>query len=174
MTETETRPETAAEAGGEPTEEEAEDEAERERVEELARQQREQEESEAQFEQQRKQADAALKRYHTAIERIFGTLEGWETCMVCGGNGLVPPGQIAQPTYQQDPDTERCERCQGLGRMLTGSLVPGSESVNCTGCSGSGFTYKRAPTPEPPTVPPAPQGFYWSNGSLLPLPQAPQ
>jgi hypothetical protein len=51
-----------------------------------------------------------------------------------------------------------CDDCRGLGKVRTGSLVPGRETVTCDACAGKGYVGSRprlnTDTPEAPPPPP--------------------
>ena len=60
-----------------------------------------------------------------------------------------------QGDYATAEDASVCETCRGLGKVLTGSLVPEHRTKLCAGCNGCGYRVKRANTPPPPPAPSA-------------------
>ena len=60
-----------------------------------------------------------------------------------------------EPDFQVDPELPACDLCNGEGKVLTGSKVPGHDLVTCRKCNGSGI--------EPTTA-------VTSNGELEPAP----
>jgi hypothetical protein len=47
---------------------------------------------------------------------------------------------LARPIdYPASSQHRRCSECQGLGKVSTGSEVPGKETIMCGVCSGNGF-----------------------------------
>ena len=79
-------------------------------------------------------------------------------CPICGGPfhyqdlGLEPedlPQFVARLSavamaadLPQDPTTESCPDCVGLGKVATGSLIPDQLTRSCTKCTGAGFVTK--------------------------------
>lgn len=49
-------------------------------------------------------------------------------------------GESHQPVLKQSPDAEPCNRCDGWGRLLTGSNVPNQQIIQCKVCRGRGWT----------------------------------
>lgn len=127
---------------------------------------------------------SAMDRYKGVVARevekradvLFADLE---PCPLCMGGGPAPgfyfpqlpePDQTmrrmavaaalggdGQPDYPADPDTEKCERCDGYGQTRTGSHAPGQETRACPGCSGQGWKQKMAPMPVFQMTPAPPQ-----------------
>lgn len=67
----------------------------------------------------------------------------------------VSMGEDAEPQYVLDRDATTCPRCQGWGKVLTGSHVRNQDKATCPGCSGRGFTGPLATTgtlPQPDAV----------------------
>lgn len=89
------------------------------------------------------------------IQAIVGVLSG----------GIVPE-------YRVSEQVERCDACDGWGRVLSGSRVPEQATVPCTACTGSGHKPKLEVPGAPPPLPeqPAPQPHIpgADNGSGLP------
>lgn len=99
-------------------------------------------------------ADVLLDRAHLAIVAL---LDG-PKCPMCQGDGLLA---VEPPN---DPRAERCEDCNGVGQVYTGSLVPESAVRPCGKCGGKGFNDVANVTPLTPpayVVPPAPTGAQW-------------
>ena len=57
-------------------------------------------------------------------------------------------GQAAPVEYQAAEDAEQCDKCRGLGDVLTGSRKPGQETKPCSGCTGTGWKTKAPPLPQ--------------------------
>lgn len=105
--------------------------------------------------------------YSKGVAEILGDgLEGLIPCELCGPHwpGLRPPvaldadtiaklrvvlGEPADENYVQDPESSACETCNGLGRVLTGSLVEKYRRLVCPSCDGRGYRTSRAATAEP-------------------------
>lgn len=47
---------------------------------------------------------------------------------------------LGEDGMRQDPENARCEFCNGVGEVLTGSRKPGYETKSCPQCSGAGYT----------------------------------
>jgi hypothetical protein len=71
--------------------------------------------------------------YVTAIRDIFGDDVAIEPCPYCHGLGF------AAVDWPQDPHSQRCDSCKGLGRVVTGSFVEGNSTRLCTDCNGAGY-----------------------------------
>jgi DnaJ-class molecular chaperone len=92
----------------------------------------------------------ANAEYVAAIRMIFGEEVTIEPCPYCHGLGFEAVD------WPQDPHSQRCDSCKGLGRVVTGSFVEGNSTRTCTDCNGAGYrTEVVAPTP-PTSVPSAP------------------
>lgn len=105
-----------------------------------------------------KMADAYVKR-----ARNSGTLEvlGLTECPVCPVPGFVPDvpglgmpaehktfllellGAEPAPVQAPHPHLERCELCDGLGFLDTGSRRQGYTELDCEVCGGKGYVDKR-------------------------------
>lgn len=111
-----------------------------------------------------KQLEAEQKRHERALEKVFGGLEGFDTCESCGGIGIIPQGLEPAPEPKQNPTLTTCDHCDGLGVMLTGSRNPQYVTMPCTTCTGTGYRDRAAiaaqqqvdamPAPAPYTPPP--------------------
>lgn len=63
--------------------------------------------------------------------------------------------------------TERtCDDCRGLGKVRTGSMVPGQETGKCDACAGKGFVATRPRLNSAPDAPPEPD----ADGNVVPFP----
>lgn len=107
-----------------------------------------------------KAIDRAQKGYAEKIPALFGEL-GLEVfgCPLCADNivGFVSPeqagrfedhvvrevmrflGQAYEVEYEQDPNHRVCGTCSGLGKVRSGSRVPGRETLACSACNGHGY-----------------------------------
>jgi hypothetical protein len=93
-----------------------------------------------------------------------------EPCVLCDGHGLyladIPEpdrtarrdfivtalGGEAPPDLLVAQDKTTCDACDGHGRTLTGSKVPGQDALPCGSCNGQGWKYAAA-VPVPPPMP---------------------
>lgn len=55
-----------------------------------------------------------------------------------------------RPEYRESTTTRRCEPCDGLGKVVTGSRVPGQELLLCPSCRGTGFVPPPGGSPNGP------------------------
>lgn len=86
-------------------------------------------------------------------------------CPMCLGVGWLteePP---------QDPTSERCPDCEGVGKVYTGSRVPGQATRSCPTCAGNGWKLRDGVTPPPPGESGAAEfpewpGAIWDNNTL--------
>jgi hypothetical protein len=103
------------------------------------------------------------ERHANRIQEIVGAdFEALAPCPLCshfadGFLGLVELPEQAIPqlrailgmpdltTFHAAEDARTCPRCGGLGRVLTGSNVPGYEVKDCQGCNGIGWIGEGAP-----------------------------
>lgn len=88
---------------------------------------------------------------------------------------LVAMGEEPEPELRQNADTETCERCGGMGDLLTGSRTPRSNLMPCPDCGGQGWKQKLAPAaqyppPPPPTTPIHSSEVYVPPGAPPPPP----
>lgn len=114
-------------------------------------------------------------RHEKAVAAIMGdAFDLFEPCHRCGGVGFSPR-EVVEPI--DDPATERCPHCAGIGELVTGSRNPQHITHQCTHCIGSGYVTKAAVIPEtaappgvtpPPAATPAtPDGFVAPPGYIL-------
>ena len=111
-------------------------------------------------EAQQKKLDAEAKRHTERITALLGDeAEDVTECPFCDPQlqGYFYDSQLATPRsemqaamidalkrplqveYVQAENISQCNHCKGLGKVLTGSLVPRNESVACRGCNGFGY-----------------------------------
>ena len=144
-----------------PDEAEAEAAASAERAQELAAERQEEAQS---IEAQQREQDAKAKKLgqvaaHTAkrYHDILGDgLDGFVMCPLCAPwfPGIRLPvmpdyetvsavkvaiGEDPDPPLKQDIHSIVCSDCDGLGKVLTGSRVPGNASAQCIACNGTGW-----------------------------------
>jgi hypothetical protein len=98
-------------------------------------------------EAQVKLLDQAMRRFEKALAKIFGTDQPLQEAPFDGVIGYVIPGAMAM---QAHTDFQRCQTCNGHGRVLTGSMRQGEETRDCPDkrCAGRGYWSK----PKPPEV----------------------
>lgn len=53
-------------------------------------------------------------------------------------------GELAAPSYLADTMAERCQSCDGFGKVSTGSQVPQEAVLRCQRCKGRGWVGARA------------------------------
>lgn len=72
-------------------------------------------------------------------------------CTACeaGPLGFVFAQPASEPEYQDSPQHQRCESCAGLGQVKSGATNEPGRLVHCPTCSGNGYVYSPAPTPQP-------------------------
>lgn len=117
---------------------------------------------------------AALGLEAVTADALDGTDLG--VCPFCDGYGAVDPDAIlkALPAivekvapFPQSPTYERCDECDGWGRVLTGARLESPGIQPCPKCDGNGYLDKRStnaatpppsPSPEQPAPPPPPPG----------------
>lgn len=81
-----------------------------------------------------------LGRHAKAMEALLG--DGWvdmEACETCGTAGFVPKAAVAAPEMRRHPELQRCDTCNGWGRVLTPSLDPQYAEEPCMACTGKGY-----------------------------------
>jgi hypothetical protein len=86
--------------------------------------------------------DKARDAYERKVRKILGPDAPLEPCATCEGLGFDLTGGAAGTTYKPHIDYIGCEACAGLGNVLTGSHVQGSELAACPGCGGAGFMHR--------------------------------
>lgn len=82
--------------------------------------------------------EKAQTAYLRKVERILGPGNMPPLCPKCDGTALDFSGGVADAEFMPSPDRERCPDCAGLGKVLSGSRVPGEEVLPCPGCQGAG------------------------------------
>lgn len=140
-----------------------------------------------------KKLDLLSKHVAKRITEILGeAAPEWEECELCNywntpgwrHKGPLPEavedalnvalGKHAQTEYKSDEYSRVCEKCNGLGEVLTGSRVNGQLALPCMACKGMGwvpvgneratgaFAHANGPAPgqtapSPTPQPPAPE-----------------
>ena len=125
--------------------------------------------SEAEIEKAAKQVEQLRKHVAGRIGSIFGDDANFLiACPLCAGTApgwLWPPadaplpddqvravfttlGVIEPKEYQHFESYKRCDDCEGLGSVKTGSRVPGFDVVACPTCAQKGYIMG-APLPLP-------------------------
>lgn len=125
--------------------------------------------SEAEIEKAAKQVDQLRKSVANRVGSIFGDDANFlVSCPLCAGTApgwLWPPSEAPLPDeqvravfttlgviepkeYQHFESYQRCEDCEGLGSVKTGSRVPGFDVVACPTCAQKGYIMA-APLPLP-------------------------
>jgi hypothetical protein len=115
--------------------------------------------TEAEIEKLYRELTKEQKRHDSALTRIFGDdVSELVTCPFCepelAGYLRVesldhPRDEMheamiavlkkpAQVNYKEAPNSVECHDCDGLGKVLSGSRVPGKELIACATCSGAG------------------------------------
>ena len=56
---------------------------------------------------------------------------------------MVSMGEDPDPILRQDQNTERCPKCDGYGRVQTGSRVARQDKLTCLECQGRGWVGNR-------------------------------
>lgn len=109
------------------------------------------------------------QRHTRAMQKILGDLfPQAASCVYCDGSGVTPESLERQPDMVEDPGTERCSVCAGLGLVRTGSLRESQRERSCTNCAGNGYI-TRAINIAPPPQSPAPI-VGWPSATAAPLP----
>lgn len=106
----------------------------------------------------------AARTYANRVAAIFdGDWMGASVCPLCADDfpGIVTPAPRSEATvaavrpiiglpdlstYRDDKYARTCDRCDGLGKTLTGSRVPAYATMNCPECLGAGFKSAETPT----------------------------
>jgi hypothetical protein len=92
----------------------------------------------------------ANAEYVAAVRSIFGEEVTIEPCPYCHGLGFEAVD------WPQDPHSQRCDSCKGLGRVVTGSFVEGNSTRTCTDCNGAGYRTEAGTPVAAPSAPVAP------------------
>jgi hypothetical protein len=107
-------------------------------------------------EQQAGELDKAYQAYAKRVARIFGG-ELPPDCPACLGLGFNLGAAEPEPEFRTTDDYKTCDVCAGLGRLSTGSKVPGHDLAQCPMCTGRGYLVKLTGTvaavPPPPPAP---------------------
>jgi hypothetical protein len=95
-------------------------------------------------------------RHAARVQQIMGAdFDLVHVCPGCvdfaAGFTLTPPETA--PPIKHGEAYEACDRCNGYGIVLTGSLAEHGRTQTCLNCNGQGFVTKPA---EPVTLPPMP------------------
>jgi hypothetical protein len=110
------------------------------------------------IEKRGKDLDGLAKTVKTRLTSILGAdLELFEECEICNYwntpgwriTGPLPAevadvvrlalGMHGEAEYQRDEYSRACEKCNGLGVVLTGSKAVGQETLQCLPCKGFGW-----------------------------------
>jgi hypothetical protein len=86
-----------------------------------------------------KRAEKENRRYHKAIDKIFGENSGHRDCPTCDGLGITWAQDVDAPELQQADDAEPCPDCNAYGVTITGSKNPDQATKPCNGCGGRGW-----------------------------------
>jgi len=107
-----------------------------------------------------RQLDKERTRHSNRVSEIMGEwAQPLQPCPLCEPNiqGFIfvaeqtaPRGELhaallevlknpLAPEYETDPTKPACDTCKGLGKIKTGSKVPGQETLMCAACSGKGW-----------------------------------
>jgi len=113
------------------------------------------------WEKRNRKAEQRFATYEAALQKVYEhEFDQLAPCPLCLGTtrgyvvkeaaGRVPEEQadlvkhflgIARPVdYPQSGDHRSCDGCAGLGKVTTGSRVPGHETIPCPSCKGYGYT----------------------------------
>ena len=87
-----------------------------------------------------KALEREIRRHGREMEKVLGgAFPDMTACPQCEGMGYVPEAIVAAPELADDPTTQRCEACHGLGLVKTGSLRDGQDVRSCLTCNGNGY-----------------------------------
>lgn len=108
-----------------------------------------------------KRADYHLRRFFE-----FAGIEYPEEGVMCPtcSMGFVPVEMRYAPGDQQ------CPICAGVGRTLTGSIVPGNETRVCPSCQGAGYRTVQPEQPVEVATPPSPASTDVWQAPIIPAP----
>ena len=110
-----------------------------------------------------------ITRHGNAMKKVMGSaFPDMALCPTCEGMGWTPEQVQPPPELADDPLTERCAPCRGLGLVKTGSLREGQDVRSCVNCSGNGYTTKAVQLPSPPQPIVTTGGYVQPNGEPLP------
>lgn len=131
--------------------------------------------TEADIEKRYKALEREQKRHTSAIEKIMEE-EALElvVCPLCEPElgGFLRMESLEQPRdemhgamievlkkppqvdYKPAPHAVACIDCDGLGKVLSGSLVPGNEKIVCPTCKGAGYVVAGGSTASTTTISP--------------------
>jgi hypothetical protein len=102
-----------------------------------------------------KRAEKENRRYHRAIDKIFGENSGHRDCPACDGLGITWAQDVEAPELRQAEDAEPCPACNAFGVTITGSKNPEQATKPCNECGGRGWRNVVKPL-EPVATMPAP------------------
>lgn len=112
------------------------------------------------FEKAYKRVERSFSTYERTMRDAWAhEQEHIVECPLCPGKhkgfvdvtdaGLVPDeikrvvmtflGLAREVEYPKSPNHRTCPDCEGLGKVNTGSKVPGKETIGCSSCHGQGF-----------------------------------
>lgn len=129
--------------------------------------------SEKEIEALFKRAEGRATTFRNGISDVFGVLANdFHICPTCEDfiPGFLPPqgpspesiertrAAIGLPdlsNYQQAKNARKCPDCEGLGVVLSGSLVNGNVAIDCATCGASGYVVVQTQTGEIVAPPPA-------------------
>ena len=87
-----------------------------------------------------KALEREIRRHGREMEKVLGgAFPDMTACPQCEGMGYVPEAIVAAPELADDPTTQRCDACHGLGLVKTGSLRDGQDVRSCLTCNGNGY-----------------------------------
>lgn len=98
-----------------------------------------------------KQLQAEDERHAKRVAQIMG--DDFALVHVCSGcqefaAGFTLTAPNDAPPLVTSPDYQRCEKCNGYGMVLTGSLAEHGQTQTCLNCNGQGFINTPAPLPQ--------------------------
>lgn len=123
--------------------------------------------SEKEIERGYAKLDAEATRHANRVSEIMGdAAQALQPCPLCAPSipGFRWPeepdedtktavraalGDLPEQNYKTTDDARICERCDGLGLVLTGSHRPEHKTKPCAGCNGAGWVQVAGPTPTP-------------------------
>lgn len=139
--------------------------------------------SQAQMEEIGKKLDGLTKHVARRMSEILGeSANDFEECELCTYwntpgwrfKGPLPEavtdalraalGEHSADAWKADEYSRACDKCNGIGQVLTGSKAPGQETIQCIKCHGMGwvpignerasgvFAIPNGPTPQAPAT----------------------